>query len=280
VSGGLRGASRRLRLGLATLAGLKRGFFIPYRHAASVDSPGYPAVEPVFTAALPEFLDVLGAIEAYGDDLGRIAAAQGPARFDQDWFPGLDAAAAYAVVRRGRPARIIEIGSGHSTRFFAQAAADGGLATDILCIDPAPRARIDALAVRHLACLLSDADPAIVATLRAGDVLFIDSSHIAMPGTDVDRLFLDVLPRLRAGVLVHVHDVFLPDPYPPEWAWRGYNEQLLVAALLGGGRFQLVWSSRWLATRRPQLVPRRLLGPTLPPGAYESSLWLKVLHGN
>ena len=280
MSGGLRGASRRLRLGLATLAGLKRGFFIPYRHAASADPQGYPALEPVFEAALPEFLDVLGAIEAYGDDLGRIAAGKGPARFDQDWFPGLDAAAAYAIVRRGRPARIVEIGSGHSTRFLAQAAVDGDFATEILCIDPAPRARIDALPVRHVASLLRDADPAIVATLRAGDVLFIDSSHIAMPGTDVDRLFLDVLPRLPAGVLVHVHDVFLPDPYPPEWAWRGYNEQLVVAALLGGGRYELVWSSRWVAMRRPELVPRRLLGPALPPGAYESSLWLKVLHGN
>ena len=275
-----RAAARRLRLALATLAGAKRGFFIPYRHAASVLPQGYPALEPRFEAALPQFLDVLGAIEAYGDDLGRIAAGHGPARFDQDWFPGLDAAAAYAIVRRERPARIVEIGSGHSTRFLAQAVTDCGLKTEIVCIDPQPRAGIAALPVQHVPCLLRDADPAIVAALRAGDILFIDSSHIAMPGTDVDRLFLDVLPRLPAGVLVHVHDVFLPDPYPPEWSWRGYNEQLLVAALIGGGACGLLWSSRWVATRRAELAPRAMLGPALVPGAYETSVWLKMLHGN
>jgi hypothetical protein len=278
VSGGLRGASRRLRLGLATLAGAKRGFVIPYRHAASVEPEAYPALEPLFEAAVPRFLDVLGAIEAYGDDLGRIAAGQGPARFDQDWFPALDAGAAYAIVRRERPARIVEIGSGHSTRFLAQAVLDGGLATEILCVDPKPRAGIAGLPVRHIASLLRDADPGIFAALRAGDILFVDSSHIAMPGTDVDRLFLDVLPRLPAGVLVHVHDVFLPDPYPPEWAWRGYNEQLLVGALIGRGGYDLLWSSRWVATRRGELVPRAVLGEVLP-GAYETSVWLKALHG-
>jgi hypothetical protein len=274
----LRGASRRLRLGLATLLGVKRGFFIPYRHAASVEPQGYPALEPLFAGALPRFLDVLGAVEAYAHDLGLIAAGKGPARFDQDWFSGLDAAAAYAIVRRDRPARIVEIGSGHSTRFLAQAVIDGGLATEIVCIDPQPRAGIAGLPVRHVASLLRDADPSFVATLRGGDILFIDSSHIVMPGTDVDRLFLDVLPRLAAGVLVHVHDVFLPDAYPPAWAWRGYNEQLLVAALIGGGRYELVWSSRWVATRRAELVPRAVLGPALPPRAYETSVWLKVLH--
>jgi len=276
VSGGLRGASRRLRLGLATLAGLKRGFFIPYRHAASVDPQGYPALEPVFAAALPEFLEVLGAMEAYGDALGRIAAGQGPARFDQDWFPGLDAAAAYAIVRRGRPARIVEIGSGHSTRFLAQAAVDGGLATDILCIDPAPRASIDALPVRHVASLLRDADPAIVATLRAGDVLFIDSSHVAMPGTDVDRLFLDVLPRLPAGVLVHVHDITLPDAYPAEWTWRGYNEQLLVGTLLQGGAYEIAFASHYAVRAFAFMLARGVLGELpLAPGARETSLWLR-----
>ena len=77
--------------------------------------------------------------------------------------------------------------------------------------------------------------------LAAGDILFIDSSHIAMPGTDVDRLFLDVLPRLAGGTLVHIHDIALPYAYPKIWDWRGYNEQLLVGALLQGGGYELVF---------------------------------------
>lgn len=255
------------------MAGLKRGFFIPCRHAAAVVPQGYPALEPLFEAAEPRFLDLLAAIDAHAEDLRR--AATGPARFDQDWFPRLDAAAAYAIVRRARPARIVEIGAGHSTRFLARAAGDAGLATEILCVDPEPRAGLAGLPVRHHRCLLRDADPAIFRALAPGDVLFVDSSHIAVPGSDVDRLFLDILPRLPPGVLVHLHDVFLPDPYPPEWAWRGYNEQLLAGALMLGGGWDLVWASRWMATRREGLIAKGpLSGFPLLPGAFESSLWL------
>ena len=95
------------------------------------------------------------------------------------------------------PGRIVEIGSGHSTRFMAQAVRDGGLPTRITCIDPAPRATLRKLAVEHRQALLRDADPGEFEALAAGDILFIDSSHIAMPGSDVDRLFLDVPPARR-----------------------------------------------------------------------------------
>ena len=267
------GRLRRLGFGLATVSGIApRGFFIPYRYAAACRPAGYPALRPLFEAAEPRMRAVMDAVAALGDDLDRLAA-RGPARFDQDWFPRLDAAAAYAIVRNRRPRRIVEIGSGHSTRFLSLAARDGGLSTEIVCIDPAPRAGIAALGVRPIPKLLSDAPPDVFAALEAGDVLFVDSSHVAMPGTDVDRLVLDLLPRLPAGVLVHVHDVFLPEAYPPGWAWRGYNEQLLVGALIQGGAFDLVFASRYVATRRPEW-----LGPVvrlpLRPEAYESSLWL------
>ena len=63
----------------------------------------------------------------------------------------------------------------------------------------------------------------------------IDSSHTLVPGSDVDLLLNRVLPALSAGAVVHVHDIFLPDNYPDDWAWRGYNEQLGVAPLLFGG---------------------------------------------
>lgn len=266
---------RSLGFGLSTVLGLApRGFFLPYRYAASAAPGSYPALEPLFEAAEPRFRAVMDGIAAFAPDLGRIAAGAGPARFEQDWFPRLDAAAAYAILRTRRPARIVEIGSGHSTRFLAQAVRDGELATEIVCIDPAPRADLAGLGATHLPALLRDADPASLAGLSGGDALFVDSSHLAMPGTDVDRLFLDVLPRLAAGVLVHVHDVFLPDPYPPEWAWRGYNEQLLVGALLQGGGYGLAFASRYVATRRPEWL-EPVAGLPLPEGAFETSLWLE-----
>ncbi|KMO39981.1 methyltransferase [Methylobacterium variabile] len=278
----LRVRLRRAGLGLGTLLGLPSGgFLIPYRHAGAARAEGYPALRPIFSEAEPEFRAVLAAIEAFAPDLDRIAAGgpglvgERPARFTQDWFPRLDAAAAYALVRRERPGRIVEIGSGHSTRFLAQAVRDGGLTTAITCIDPAPRAPLAGLGVRHAARLFGPEDAAAASSLDPGDVLFIDSSHVAMPGTDVDRLILDVLPRLRAGVIVHLHDVFLPDAYPEEWAWRGYNEQLMVGALLQGGAYAPLFASRYVAMRTGWSLDGVLTRLPLPPGAFETSLWLR-----
>ncbi|MBM6596280.1 class I SAM-dependent methyltransferase [Microvirga pudoricolor] len=271
---------RRLAFGLSTLLGPKaRGFFIPYRYAQGIDAGrGYPALRPIFEAAGPSFEAVLAEIRRHEEAL-RTISERGPARFDQDWFPGLDAAAAYAIVRRERPRRIVEIGSGHSTRFMAQAVADGGLATDFTCIDPAPRATLARLRVRHIPALLQEADPGLFAGLEAGDVLFIDSSHIAMPGTDVDRLFLDVLPRLAPGTLVHIHDITLPDAYPKDWAWRGYNEQSLAGALIQGGGYEVVFASHYVAATlgaNGRLDLPAVIEP--PSGAYETSLWLRKRH--
>jgi hypothetical protein len=267
---------RRLRFGLSTLLGVRPlGFFIPYRYAESVQPLDYPALRPLFEAARPAFGQVLLAIEEYADDLRRIRDGQGPARFDQDWFPRLDAAAAYAIVRREKPGRIVEIGSGHSTRFMAQAVADGNLPTTITCIDPAPRAALKRLKVNHQPVLLRDADPEIFEHLRAGDILFIDSSHIAMPGTDVDRLFLDILPRLAGGTLIHIHDITLPERYPADWAWRGYNEQISVGTLLQGGGYEPVFASHFVAAASKIRLTGILADLPLSPSAHETSLWLR-----
>jgi len=270
---------RRLRFGLSTLLGVRRlGFFIPYRYADSVEPQDYPALRPLFEAAGPRFSAVLADIESHAEDLRAILRGRGPARFDQSWFPRLDAAAAYAIVRREKPRRIVEIGSGHSTRFMAQAVRDGSLSTRITCIDPAPRATLQKLDVEHRQALLREADPAVFETLEAGDILFIDSSHIAMPGTDVDRLFLDVLPRLARGTLIHVHDITLPYAYPTAWDWRGYNEQLLAGALLQGGGYAPVFASHPVVRDNGSALSRGVLSELpLVPGAHETSLWLRKL---
>ena len=278
LTAAMRPRLRRLGFGLATVLGLRRlGFFIPYRYAGSAAPAAYPALEPIFARAEPAMMAVLDEIEALAADLAAIVCGPGPARFDQDWLPRLDAAAAYAIVRVTRPRRIVEIGSGHSTRFLARAVADGGLATEIVAIDPSPRARLDGLAVRHEARLLADADPSFVEGLAAGDILFVDSSHVAMPGTDLDRIVGDVLPRLAPGVLVHLHDIVLPDAYPQDWAWRGYNESIVAAALIARGGCEIVFSSRWIASRHPGRIAAGVLGRLpLPEGAHETSLWLKL----
>jgi len=272
---------RRLAFGLLTVLGLRKlGFFIPYRYAdqlpGSGERPSYRALERLFAAAEPAFAGVLEHIDAHADALAAIGQAPPPEpRWNQDWFPRLDAAAAYVLVRETRPRRIIEVGSGHSTRFMARAIRDGALATELTAIDPAPRADIEGLGATVIRGNVHTAGIAPFEALQAGDILFIDSSHILMPGSDVDFLFNHVLPALPAGVLIHIHDVFLPDDYPAEWDWRGYNEQLGVAALIQGDGYQLIWSSRYAATRMANAVTASAAGRReLKPGAREASLWL------
>lgn len=278
----MRDGARRLAFGLLTLSGLKpRGFFIPYRYADQVpsrpDRRPYSALEPLFAAAEPAFAALLERINAHGVALRAIGDGKPPEpRWRQDWFPRLDAAAAYVLVRDRRPRRIVEVGSGHSTRFLARAIRDAELATELTAIDPAPRAAIDGLSAGILRMTVQQAGDAPFAALAPGDLVFIDSSHILMPGTDVDVLLNRILPALPSGVLVHIHDVFLPDDYPPEWAWRGYNEQLGVAALIQGDGFQLLWASHYVATRMAGAVASTAAGGLeLLPGAHEASLWLE-----
>ena len=274
---------QRLRafwLGLLTLTGWqKRGFFIPSRHANDLGTMDYPALEPLFAAAEPAFTSLFTSIDSHAPAFAAMAAANSGPRFTQDWFARLDACAAYALVRREKPQRIIEIGSGHSSRFLARAVADGTLATRITCIDPFPRASLAQTGVIHIKSLLSRADPAAFDALQAGDMLFIDSSHVAMPGTDVDRVVLDILPRLPPGLWLHFHDITLPDAYPPEMAAWGYNEQGMIGALLQGGAYDLVWSSHYVATRMADMVANSPIASLpLPQSAIEASLWLRKLR--
>lgn len=262
-------AARRFWFGLSTLLGRPRGFFIPYRHAQGVAAPGdYAELATLFQASHAAFDIGLARIQRYSQELNGFGSEPPPApRWQQDWFPGLDAAYAYALVRETNPQRIVEIGSGHSTRFLARAIKDGSLATKLVAIDPAPRAALAGLDVVWVRQRLETSGFSF-AELQAGDIVFVDSSHILMPGTDVDFVLARVLPALPAGVRIHFHDIFLPRPYPADWAWRGYNEQNAVAALLAGSGFALEWGSAYV--RQAMAVETF----DMPPGAHESSLWL------
>jgi len=221
-------------------------------------------------------VNVLGWIEDLAPDLEAIGADRPPQpRWDQDWFPRLDAAAAYAIVRKTKPRRIVEVGSGHSTRFLARAVADGALDTEITAIDPKPRASIEGLAIRFLRSPVQSAPMALFEALEALDILFIDSSHQVRPGNDVAFLLGSVLPRLPSGVRLHFHDIFLPDAYPNIWAWRRYDEQEAVASLMSNGYAQEFASHPTAKLGMNSGALGGVLGRLpLVPGALESSLWL------
>jgi hypothetical protein len=270
----MRGRWRRLTLGLPTVLGLKpRGWFIPHRYAPLLPPPGtqppYPTIERLFERHAPTFVAVLDAVDRHAAALEQLARL-----FDQSWFPSLDAAVAYIMVRERKPRHIVEVGSGHSTRVLSRALDGLG---EIVAIDPAPRADIvDLPGVRVVPSTLQAVPFEPFGKLQAGDALFIDSSHILMPGSDVDILLNRVLPMLPKGVLVHIHDIFLPFDYPAIWGWRAYNEQQGVAPLLGAGAyrplFSSVWAERRLAERLAMSVVSRLPRPD---DAIATSLWLE-----
>lgn len=265
----------------ATMNGTPQGWFIPYRHAGEVVAPApapavaYPAIAALLDAARDDSLATLQMINGYREGLCAISATDDTARprWLQDWFGGLDAATAYSMVRHHQPARIVEVGSGHSTRFMKRAADDGGFTTDILAIDPAPRADIRDLGIRIQQTVVQDAPANSFAHLIAGDMLAIDSSHILMPGSDVDHLLNTVIPSLPAGVFVHIHDIFLPGGYPESWQLRGYNEQNGVAALLTGGRLRPLFGCRHALDHLSADVARLAGFIPRPVPVLESSLW-------
>lgn len=156
-------------------------------------------------------------------------------------FPVVDALTTYLMVRDLRPARYVEIGSGLSTYYaWLAAAANGrdGTPCEMTCVDPFPTGRLNDLVqptVNAVVSKVEATDLGLFEALDAGDVLFIDSTHVLKLGGDVAFLFLEALPRLRPGVVVHVHDIHFPynTPYPPEQyvfraKWPLYRTEAMV----------------------------------------------------
>jgi hypothetical protein len=251
------------------------GVFVPHRYARSLlTEVPTPELEPLFRAAEPAMCNLLTEMGGFEARWQAFSGAEPPdPRWEQSWFPGLDGAAAYSMVQKHRPRRILEIGSGHSTRFLARAILDGDLPTELICIDPAPRASISALNVQIISRTLQEIELAALPDLKAGDVLFVDSSHLSLPGSDVDLIFSRLLPRLPAGVFVHIHDILLPDAYPEAWRWRVYGEHLPVASWLAAGGLEVVFSSAWVRSRLADRLPTAVAAIPRPAEALETSLW-------
>jgi predicted O-methyltransferase YrrM len=221
------------------------------------DRPAYalsPGMAGFETAAME------AALARYGRDLARLMAGQGQTGYrpENGYFDTPDAEALYLMIRRVAPARVIEVGCGNSTRITRQAVIDGGLATRITAIDPEPRIDIAGLPDQFVQAPVEAVPADLFAELAPGDVLFIDSSHMLRVGNDVAHLFCRILPALPAGVVVHVHDVFLPYEYPPRFFWDcpSWGEQYILHAVLQGGGWDVLWPGYHLQRDRPDAVAR------------------------
>jgi len=175
--------------------------------------------------------------------LARDGAASG-VRLDAANFGAGDSEYLYSVVRRFKPRRIFEIGSGNSSRVSLaaldkNAAEDPARAGELVCIDPHAPAKLDATRARVVRKRVEELGAGFFAELDRNDVLFIDSAHVIRPQGDVLFEFLELLPTLRPGVQIHVHDIYTPRDYPKELLvgrLSFWNEQYLLEAFLSGNR--------------------------------------------
>jgi hypothetical protein len=180
-----------------------------------------------------------------------------PRRFhlNNGLFGGTDALVAYCMIRHIQPRLIIEVGSGFSSLVAAETIARNG-SSELICIEPFPREFVRK-GFPGLQSLIEervqDINLEFFSQLESGDILFIDSSHTVKIGGDVNYLFLEVLPRLKPGVIVHVHDIFLPFEYRRDWVldeFRFWSEQYLLQAFLTfNSEFEVVMANRYLAHR-------------------------------
>jgi predicted O-methyltransferase YrrM len=209
--------------------------------------------------------------------------------FENEFFSYADAAYLVGVLRHVRPRRVVEVGSGFSSALMLDVRDRLGVSPELTFIEPYPT-RLNALltAKDRASCTLIEKPVQAVPLdvfrrLGANDILFIDSSHVAKIGSDVNHLFFEVLPALRPGVLVHVHDIFWPFEYPKAWYDRGWawNEAYLLRAVLtSGGRYRVVLFPSYLEAHHAEAVraamPTALRRAEATPETGASSVWLEV----
>ena len=147
-------------------------------------------------------------------------------------LPGLDIVALYTMLAIKKPRKYVEIGSGNSTKVAYKSKKDNKLATEIISIDPSPRAEIDHLADVVVRKPFENIDHNLTLDLEPGDILFIDNSHRILPNSDSMVFFMEILPQLKKGVIVQMHDIYLPYDYPEFMCKRAYSEQYGLAIYL------------------------------------------------
>lgn len=227
----------------------------------------------------------------FRDELTSIEGAAEPpwdfAMSEPSAFPAVDSHMLHCLLRMFRPRRYIEVGSGRSTLIAARAAlrnAEEGQPMDVTAVEPYPGGVLQQGfpgLTRLIRQGIEDAASGLVSELRPGDVLFVDSSHHPRIDSDVGYLFLEVLPRLPVGVLVHVHDIFLPAEYPRQWVRENKvfpNEQyLLHAFLLHNTCWEVLWAGHYMHLLQPDAL--RSAFPTYRPAEHRpGSVWLRRIQ--
>ena len=202
-----------------------------------------------------------------------------------------DAHVYYSLIRHYKPHRVVEIGAGNSTILAGVACLQNqeetGLSVSLTAIDPFPYDLLASGKVPGLSNMIKakvqDVDLELFTSLVAGDILFIDSSHVLKSGGDVQTEYLEILPRLAPGVFVHIHDISLPRGYPSVYYdnYLYWNEQYLLQAFLAfNSRFEVVWPGNYMMLNYPEQVltvfPEIQIMRQHYPLSEPSAFWIRV----
>ena len=208
--------------------------------------------------------------------------------YGNDSFKSGDAEVLYEMLRLFHPARVVEVGAGHSTRMIRLAldanARDGNDCRHTV-IEPYPKPWLSSLGADVIVHeRVERAGTKHFEDLGENDVLFIDTSHVVRMGGDVQHLYLRVLPALRPGVLVHVHDIFLPRDYPREWVAvqkKFWTEQYLLQAFLAfNSRFEVLLALAYLSQHHHIELCRACPVYAAEPGRAPGSFWMRSVPAN
>lgn len=228
---------------------------------------------------------------AFHDELRGIPrdpAGDGGPFYRNGFFESGDAEILYSLLRLFKPRRVVEVGSGFSTLFARRAVEantreDPTYVCEHVCIEPYRAPWLERTGAQVVRERVEDCDLAVFDKLGSNDVLFIDSSHVVRPRGDVLWLYLELIPRLAEGCLVHVHDIFTPRDYPAQWVRterRLWNEQYLVEALLSGGdRLEVLLALNFLQHASPAALHAACPVLAEEPAREPGSLWLRVRGG-
>lgn len=202
--------------------------------------------------------------------------------FGNGAFDAGDAEFLYQLIRLRKPSRIVEIGSGQSTLMAIRAVhrnreTTPGYQCEHICIEPYEADWLAQTGVALIRSRVEEVDPAVFAALGPGDLLFIDSSHVIRPQGDVLFEYLELLPSLPPGVIVHVHDIFSPRDYPQRWLVeevRFWNEQYLLEAFLThNDRWQVIGALNYL--HHHHFAALRAKCPYLTSSHEPGSFWIE-----
>lgn len=201
--------------------------------------------------------------------------------WNNGYLPGLDIIMLYSLIAQMSPSKYIEIGSGTSTKVAYKSRKENSLNFEIISIDPSPRKNISKVADKIYSQEIQQIDTALFQSLSENDILFLDGTHLLYPNSDVTWFFLEIFPILKKGVIVHIHDVYLPYDYPEFMLKRYYNEQYVLGALLltNPEKYELMCPNYFIHTNR---TLHEILNPVWQLNALKNveqhggSFWIKI----